>query len=87
MMDDCSIEKFIKTIYDHVHNILHLGNYIEVLHGLNYFNNDQIKTAFENLPLNLQSKVIQDTENSVAFNRTSPKIGHRAAIDLILKYY
>ena len=30
MMDDCSIEKFIKTIYDHVHNILHLGNYIEV---------------------------------------------------------
>ena len=69
------------------YGLFEVGNYIEVLHGLNYFNNDQIKTAFENLPLNLQSKVIQDTENFVAFNRTSPKIGHRAAIDLILKYY
>ena len=32
MMDSCSIEKFVKTVYDHVHDVLLLGNYIEVYH-------------------------------------------------------
>tara|TARA_R100001530_G_scaffold121390_1_gene88832 strand:- start:1714 stop:2817 length:1104 start_codon:yes stop_codon:yes gene_type:complete len=32
MMDACSIEKFVKAVYDHVHTVLHLGNYIEVYH-------------------------------------------------------
>ena len=30
LMDACSIEKFVRTVYDHVQNILQLGNYIQV---------------------------------------------------------
>jgi len=63
------------------------GNYIEVLYGLNYFNVDLIKNVFENLPVNLKNKVVKDTEEFIAFNDKSPKIGHKEAIDLILKYY
>ena len=30
LMDACSIEKFVRTVYDHVQNVLQLGNYIQV---------------------------------------------------------
>ena len=32
MMDACSIEKFVKSVYDCVHEVLQLGNYIQVYH-------------------------------------------------------
>ena len=32
MMDACSIEKFVKSVYDCVHTVLQLGNYIQVYH-------------------------------------------------------
>lgn len=63
------------------------GNYIEVLYGLNYFNIDLIKKSFENLPFNLKNKVVKDTDEFITYNDKSPKIGHKEAINLILKYY
>ena len=32
MMDACSIEKFVKVVYDCVNEVLQLGNYIQVYH-------------------------------------------------------
>jgi len=69
------------------YGLFEAGNYIELLYGLNYFNIDMIKKVFENLPVNLKNKVVKDTEEFIAFNDKSPKISHKEAIDLILKYY
>jgi tryptophan halogenase len=69
------------------YGLFEVGNYIEVLYGLNYFNTNVIKNVFENLPVNLKNKVVKDTDDFIAFNDKSPKIGHKKAIDLILEHY
>jgi tryptophan halogenase len=63
------------------------GNYIEVLHGLRFFDQNSIKECFLNLPINIKNAAIEESSLWFLNNMRTPKIGHKAAIDLIRSTY
>ena len=69
------------------YGLFHEGNYIEILYGLRLLNIKKIKEKFEKLPEYVKHTVSIETKKFIEHNLRSPKIGHKEAIHLILKYY